>query len=232
MIQRFPNCFYGEHLVHLAIFDLDNTLLAGDSDYSWGQFLARTGAIDGAAYAVQNQIFYEEYQRGTLDIDAFLRFSLAPLARFEVAQLDAWRAEFVQTVIAPMVTDKARALVEQHRARGDELLIITATNKFVTAPIAALFGIDHLLATEPEMQDGRYTGNYRGVPTFQAGKQQALAEWLATRDCRPSRTWFYSDSRNDLPLLEAVDHPVAVDPDSVLRARAEAAGWPIISLRD
>ncbi|WP_407276352.1 HAD family hydrolase [Halothiobacillus sp. DCM-1] len=218
--------------MHLAIFDLDNTLLAGDSDHSWGQFLAGTGAVDGAAYAAQNQVFYEDYQRGTLDIDAFLRFSLAPLARFSVDELLAWRREFIETVITPLVTDKARALVEQHRARGDELLIITATNYFVTEPIAALFGIEHLLATRPEMKDGRYTGNYQGVPTFQAGKQTALAAWLATRGEQPERTWFYSDSRNDLPLLEAVDHPVAVDPDPVLRARAQAAGWPIISLRD
>lgn len=218
--------------MQLAIFDLDNTLLAGDSDHSWGQFLAQTGAVDGEAYARQNQVFYEEYQRGSLDIDAFLRFSLAPLARFSIDELHAWRAVFVAEVIAPMVTEKARALVEQHRAQGDELLIITATNKFVTAPIAALFGIEHLLATEPEMKDGRYTGNYQGVPTFQAGKQKALADWLAARGAAPSKTWFYSDSRNDLPLLEAVDHPVAVDPDLVLRAHAEAAGWPIISLRD
>ncbi len=218
--------------MQLAIFDLDNTLLAGDSDHSWGQFLARTGAVDGAAYAAQNQRFYEDYQRGTLDIDAFLRFSLAPLARFPVAELHAWRAEFVRTVIEPMITDKAQALVAQHRAQGDELLIITATNKFVTEPIAALFGIEHLLATEPELESGRYTGNYCGVPTFQAGKQKALADWLAARGSAPSKTWFYSDSRNDLPLLEAVDHPVAVDPDAVLRARAEQAGWPIISLRD
>lgn len=218
--------------MQLAIFDLDNTLLAGDSDHGWGQFLARTGAVDGAAYAAQNQRFYEDYQRGTLDIDAFLRFSLAPLARFPVAQLHAWRAEFVETVIRPMMTDKAQALVDHHRAQGDELLIITATNKFVTEPIAALFGIEHLLATEPEFIEGRYTGNYRGVPTFQAGKQKALADWLATRDFVPTKTWFYSDSRNDLPLLAAVDHPVAVDPDAVLRAHAEQAGWPIISLRD
>ncbi len=217
--------------MQLAIFDLDNTLLAGDSDHAWGQYLADVGAVDRAAYSAKNQIFYEEYQRGTLDIDAFLRFSLAPLAQHEPDRLTAWRAEFIRSIIAPMVTDQAQKLVEHHRQRGDELLIITATNAFVTAPIAALFGIEHLLATQPTFKDGRYTGGYDGTPTFQAGKQLALNEWLAARQFHPEKTWFYSDSRNDLPLLEAVDHPVAVDPDAVLRARAEAAGWPIISLR-
>lgn len=218
--------------MHLAIFDLDNTLLAGDSDHAWGQFLADVGAVNRDAYSAKNQIFYEEYQRGTLDIDAFLKFSLAPLAAHEPAQLIAWRAEFIHSVITPMVTDKARNLVAHHRQRGDELLIITATNAFVTAPIAELFGIEHLLATQPTLRAGRYTGGYDGTPTFQAGKRLVLDQWLAARQWQPAKTWFYSDSRNDLPLLEAVDHPVAVDPDVVLRERALAAGWPIISLRD
>lgn len=218
--------------MHLAIFDLDNTLLAGDSDHAWGQFLAAVGAVDPEVYRARNQIFYEEYQRGTLDIDAFLRFSLAPLAQHQPEQLLAWRAEFVRSIIEPMVTEKAQHLVAHHRQRHDELLIITATNAFVTAPIADLFGIEHLLATQPTFKDGRYTGEYEGTPTFQAGKRLALDQWLAGLQWQPEKTWFYSDSRNDLPLLETVDHPVAVDPDTVLRERALAAGWPIISLRN
>lgn len=218
--------------MQLAIFDLDNTLLAGDSDHAWGQFLADIGAVDSEAYAQQNQIFYEEYQQGTLDIDAFLRFSLAPLAKYPIEQLHIWRAQFVSEKISPMVTDKAKRLVEHHRQRGDEMLIITATNAFVTQPIAELFGIEHLLATQPSIVEGKYTGGYDGTPTFQAGKQAALAEWLQARQLQPTKTWFYSDSRNDLPLLNAVDHPVAVDPDTALREYAMNEGWPIISLRD
>ncbi len=218
--------------MQLAIFDLDNTLLAGDSDHAWGQFLAEIGAVDHDAYARQNQVFYEEYQRGTLDIDAFLRFSLAPLAQHSVEQLHAWRAQFLTEKIEPMITEKAKDLVEHHRQHGDELLIITATNAFVTQPIAALFGIEHLLATQPSMVEGKYTGAYDGIPTFQAGKQRALTEWLHARQLQPSRTWFYSDSLNDLPLLNTVDHPVAVDPDTTLRAYALKEGWPIISLRN
>ena len=218
--------------MQLAIFDLDNTLLAGDSDHAWGQFLADIGAVDSETYAQQNQIFYEEYQRGTLDIDAFLRFSLAPLAKYPIEQLHTWRAQFVAEKISPMVTDKAKSLVEHHRQRGDEMLIITATNAFVTQPIAELFGIEHLLATQPSIVEGKYTGGYDGTPTFQSGKQTALTEWLEVRQLQPTKTWFYSDSRNDLPLLNAVDHPVAVDPDTALREYALNEGWPIISLRD
>ena len=218
--------------MQLAIFDLDNTLLAGDSDHAWGQFLADIGAVDSETYAQQNQIFYEEYQRGTLDIDAFLRFSLAPLAKYPIEQLHTWRAQFVAEKISPMVTDKAKSLVEHHRQRGDEMLIITATNAFVTQPIAELFGIEHLLATQPSIVEGKYTGGYDGTPTFRSGKQTALTEWLEVRQLQPTKTWFYSDSRNDLPLLNAVDHPVAVDPDTALREYALNEGWPIISLRD
>lgn len=218
--------------MQLAIFDLDNTLLAGDSDHAWGQFLADIGAVDGAAYAQKNQQFYEAYQQGSLDINEFLRFSLAPLAQYPIEQLHSWRAQFVAEKIQPMVTEKSRKLVEHHRQQGDELLIITATNAFVTEPIAHLFGIDHLLATQPEMVQGRYTGAYEGIPTFQSGKLTALEQWLSDQGYRPEKTWFYSDSRNDLPLLKSVDHPVAVDPDDVLRQHALSAGWPIISLRD
>ncbi|HUX83171.1 MAG TPA: HAD family hydrolase [Halothiobacillus sp.] len=217
--------------MQLAIFDLDNTLIEGDSDHAWGQYLAEIGAVDRTEYAHRNQMFYEEYQRGTLDIQAFLKFSLAPLARYPKEQLFAWRAQFVADIIAPMIKEPARELVEHHRQKGDELMIITATNAFVTEPIAALFGIDHLLATKPAEADDRYTGEYVGIPTFQEGKQIVLDQWLKDRQFTPSKTWFYSDSRNDIPLLAAVDHPVAVDPDTVLRSHAEAEGWSIITLR-
>jgi len=223
---------FGDLFVQLAIFDLDNTLLAGDSDYAWGQFLAQTGAVDAEEYAERNRAFYEDYLAGTLDIDAFLHFSLAPLAQHTVEQLEAWRAQFLEEVIVPMITESARELVEKHRHKGHELMIITATNAFVTEPIAARFGIEHLLATRPERVEGRYTGSYVGTPTFQEGKIRALDEWLAARAAQPEKTWFYSDSRNDIPLLERVNHPVAVDPDNVLRGHAEQLDWPIISLRD
>lgn len=217
--------------MQLAIFDLDNTLIEGDSDHAWGQYLAEIGAVDRTEYAHRNQMFYEEYQRGTLDIQAFLKFSLAPLARYPQKQLFAWRAQFVADIIEPMIKEPARELVEHHRKKGDELMIITATNAFVTEPIAALFGIEHLLATKPAEVDGRYTGEYIGIPTFQEGKQIALDQWLKDRQLTPTKTWFYSDSRNDIPLLAAVDHPVAVDPDTMLRGHAEAEGWSIITLR-
>ncbi len=218
--------------VQLAIFDLDHTLLNGDSDYAWGQFLAQTGAVDAEEYARRNRAFYEDYLAGTLDIDAFLKFSLAPLAQHPATQLEEWRNQFLQEMIAPMIQPAARALVEKHREKGHTLMIITATNAFVTEPIAALFGIDHLLATRPERNGGQYTGEYVGIPTFQEGKIRALEAWLQAQTEEPEKTWFYSDSRNDIPLLEQVDHPVAVDPDEVLKAHAETKLWPIISLRD
>lgn len=218
-------------MMKLAIFDLDNTLLAGDSDYAWGQFMADVGAVDREDYEARNRAFYEDYMAGTLDIDAFLKFSLAPLARHEPEQLRAWHEAFLTRVIDPMITPAARRLVTHHRDKGHTLMIITATNAFVTRPIARRFEIEHLLATEPEMIDGRYTGNYVGTPTFQAGKIDALEEWLAAQSAKPETTWFYSDSRNDIPLLERVDHPVAVDPDPHLREHADARNWPVMSLR-
>ncbi|MHB9021907.1 MAG: histidinol-phosphatase [Halothiobacillus sp.] len=231
-ISRQTNLSQGpEDIMHLAIFDLDNTLIEGDSDHAWGQYLAEIGAVDRTEHAQLNQMFYEEYQRGTLDMQAFLKFSLAPLARYPLEQLFAWRAQFVADIIAPMIKAPALKLVEHHRQKGDELMIITATNAFITEPIAALFSIEHLLATQPAVVDGRYTGEYVGIPTFQKGKQIALDQWLTSRQLKPSTTWFYSDSCNDIPLLATVDQPVAVDPDTVLRHHAEAKGWPIISLR-
>ncbi|TCT22000.1 HAD family hydrolase [Thiobaca trueperi] len=216
----------------LAIFDLDNTLLGGDSDYLWGGFLVAEGIVDGDSYARANERFYREYRDGTLDIDEFLRFALRPLRDHPRALLESLRERFVAELIEPIMLPAARDLIESHRAAGDTLLIITATNAFVTAPIAARFGIPHLLATLPaEDDEGNYTGEVASVPTFQQGKVIRLEQWLAEQRLDLTGSRFYSDSHNDLPLLERVDHPVAVDPDPRLRAIAEARGWPVISLR-
>lgn len=216
----------------LAIFDLDNTLLGGDSDYLWGRFLVEREIVDGERYERENQRFYDEYKAGTLDIFEFLEFSLAPLARHDRAQLQRWHADFMAEKIAPIMLPAARELLAKHRRQGDYLLIITATNAFVTAPIAEALGVDHLLATEPEQRDGAYTGKVAGTPCFKEGKVERLEQWLAETGRNLAGSWFYSDSHNDLPLLERVSHPVAVDPDETLAAHAEAKGWPILSLRE
>jgi HAD superfamily hydrolase (TIGR01490 family) len=215
----------------LAIFDLDNTLLGGDSDYLWGRFLVEQGHVDGAYYERENQRYYEEYKAGTLDIYEFLRFSLRPLAEHDMATLQQWRRQFMAEKITPIMLPEAAALLQKHREAGDFLLIITATNSFVTAPIAAALGVDHLLATEPERVNGRYTGEVAGTPCFQQGKVTRLNAWLAETGHNLAGSWFYSDSHNDLPLLEMVSHPVAVDADETLSAHATARGWPLISLR-
>ena len=220
--------------VQLACFDLDNTLLATDSDHEWGQFLIDLGLRDRERHAAANDRFYADYQAGTLDIDAFLAYQLAPLAEHEPAQLERWHARFMRERILPRITRGARKLVQQHREAGHTLVIITATNAFVTAPIAAEFGIEHLIATEPERVDGRYTGRYAGTPSFREGKVTRLEAWLAERSASLAgvcESWFYSDSRNDLPLLERVTHPVAVNPDPALEAVAHERRWPVISLR-
>ena len=215
----------------LAIFDLDNTLLAGDSDYLWGQFLVARGLVDGALYARENERFYRDYREGTLDIHAFLRFALRPLKEHPRALMEALREEFLRACIAPIMLPAARALIESHRAAGDTLLIITATNAFVTAPIAAAFGVPNLIATEPERRGAHYTGEVAGIPAFREGKVRRLEDWLAARGAGLAGSRFYSDSHNDLPLLLRVEGPVAVDPDPRLRAEAESRGWPVISLR-
>ena len=216
----------------LAIFDLDNTLLAGDSDYLWGVFLAERGIVDAGHYERENERFYQEYKEGRLDIHEFLRFSLAPLARHAPSELAAWRDAFLVEKIDPIILPRARQLVDRHRLAGDTLLIITATNSFVTAPIAARLGIPHLIATEPVLRDGRYTGEVDGIPSFREGKVLRLEQWLDAHRTPLAGSSFYSDSHNDLPLLERVDHPVAVDPDAALATIARARGWPILSLRD
>ncbi|NEV62001.1 HAD family hydrolase [Thiorhodococcus minor] len=215
----------------LAIFDLDNTLLDGDSDYLWGCFLASCGIVDGAHYERENERFYLEYQAGTLDIAEFLRFSLRPLRDHPRSQMEALRARFVEEQIAPIMLPAAYDLIATHKASGDTPLIITATNAFVTAPIAARFRVDHLIATLPEERDGVYTGEVSGVPSFREGKVTRLQAWLEDQGMTLEGSAFYSDSHNDIPLLERVDRPVAVDPDDRLRETAQARGWPILSLR-
>ena len=220
--------------MNLVLFDLDNTLLAGDSDYEWGQFLIAKGVLDGHHYETKNKAFYEDYKAGRLDIYAFLAFALRPLATHSREQLDAWHAEFLQTRIRPMITPAARALVQKHLQNADLVAVITATNSFVTGPIAKELGIPNLIATDPEEVDGRFTGEVAGTPCFREGKVVRIEHFLEAHGTtldRLDNSWFYSDSHNDLPLLERVRHPVAVDPDPVLRAHAQEKGWPVISLR-
>ncbi len=221
--------------MNLVLFDLDNTLLAGDSDFEWAQFLIRKGVLDREVQEAKNVQFYEQYKAGTLDIFEFLDFQLAPLARHPRAQLDAWHREFVHTTIRPMITDKARALVRQHLDGGALVAVVTATNSFVTGPIVlGELGIPHLVATIPAQEGGAFTGKPRGMPAFKAGKIERVDNWLESLGLHWGSfecSWFYSDSHNDLPLMTRVTSPVAVDPDDTLRAHAQAAGWPVISLR-
>ena len=216
----------------LAIFDLDNTLLGGDSDYLWGRFLVEKGIVDGRWYDRENLRFYNEYKAGTLDIHEFLRFSLRPLSEHDMATLSEWHRQFMKEKIEPIMLPKAAALLEKHRAQGDYLLIITATNRFVTEPIAQALGVDELIATDPEIIGGRYSGGVNGVPCFQQGKVTRLEQWLKRSGHHLAGSYFYSDSRNDIPLLEMVENPVAVDPDETLEDHARLKGWPVISLRD
>lgn len=215
----------------LAIFDLDNTLISDDSDFLWGQFLVDQGIVDKNQYEEANAKFYDDYKRGELDIVEFLHFSLAPLAKHDPEQLYRWRSQFVDEIIKPIQLKLAIKLVNKHRFKGDTVLVITATNRFVTEPIVKLFGIDNLLATTPEFVDGRYTGQFEGTPCFQEGKVKLLEEWLENSSETMENSWFYSDSHNDLPLLKLVDNPVAVDPDDALKAYAEEHNWSIMSLR-
>ncbi len=214
----------------LALFDLDNTLLAGDSDYLWGVFLAERGVVDRDVYERENERFYQEYKEGRLDIMEFLAFSLRPLAENDPEQLRAWREAFLAEKIEPLITENARLLVDMHRKRGDTLAVITATNAFVTAPIAERFGIPNLIATDPEVVDGRFTGRVAGTPCFREGKVKRLKAWLEGREERLENAWFYSDSHNDLPLLELVSHPMPVDPDPTLETVAADRGWPVLYL--
>ncbi len=220
--------------MNLALFDLDNTLLACDSDYEWGQYLVDRGVLGRAEYEAQNAAFYEQYKAGTLDIHEFLGFALRPLAEHTPQDLERWHADFMAARIRPAMGAPARALVRRHLDAGDLCAVVTATNSFVTAPIAREFGVAHLVATEPERLAGRFTGRVAGVPCFKDGKIARVESWLAGEGRRLqdfAQSTFYSDSHNDLPLLERVTHPVAVDPDEVLAAEAGRRGWPVISLR-
>lgn len=220
--------------MNLALFDLDNTLLSGDSDYEWGQFLVDRGVLDAAEYEAQNREFYARYVAGSLDIHEFLGFALRPLAEHEPGDLARWHAEFMRSRILPMISGTARALVARHRDAQELCAIVTATNSFVTAPIAREFGVAHLIATEPESVNGRYTGRVAGTPCFREGKIRRVANWLEGLGLalpQFGQSTFYSDSHNDLPLLERVTRPVAVDPDPQLEAEAKRRGWPVISLR-
>jgi HAD superfamily hydrolase (TIGR01490 family) len=220
--------------MNLALFDLDNTLIACDSDYEWGQFLVDRGVLERDAYEAQNAAFYEQYKAGVLDIHEFLGFALRPLAEHAPADLERWHAEFMAARIRPAMSAAAKSLVQRHLAAGDLCAVVTATNSFVTAPIAREFGVPHLLATEPERSAGRFTGRVAGIPCFREGKIARVEAWLAAQGRRLqefAQSSFYSDSHNDLPLLERVSRPVAVDPDAALAAAAARRGWPVISLR-
>lgn len=216
----------------LAIFDLDNTLLGGDSDYLWGRYLAENNLVDAQQYHDANLAFMHDYEAGRLDINAFLEFVFEPLAKNNMEDLLKWRADYLQQKIIPIILPKGLELIEHHRQRGDTLLIITATNSFLTTPIAKLLNIDNLIGTDPEIRDGRYTGKVQGVPSFQQGKVTRLQQWLTEHQYDLKGSYFYSDSRNDLPLLEQVETPIAVDPDEKLAEIAQQRHWKILSLRE
>ncbi len=222
--------------MNLTLFDLDHTLLPLDSDYEWGQFLARIGAVDATAFAARNAEFFRQYQAGALDPVEYLEFAFGTLASFPRAQLDAWHAQFMAEVIHPAIKPRAQELVKRHQDAGDLVMIITATNRFVTAPIADVFGVQNLIAAEPDLTaDGNITGKVVGTPPFGSGKVVNLQSWLATLDKTLDsfeRSTFYSDSQNDIPLLSLVTHPVATNPNARLTAHAQTQGWPILNLFD
>jgi HAD superfamily hydrolase (TIGR01490 family) len=218
----------------LAIFDLDHTLLPLDSDYEWGQFICRIGAVDADAFSKRNAVFFEQYKDGTLNPNEYLEFAFGTLAGFSTAQRDAWHQQFMHEVIEPAITPAARALVQKHQDNGDLTLIITATNRFVTAPIAQAFGVANLIAAEPALNEhGEFTGKPHGTPPFGPGKVTNLHAWLAARKMRLSdfgASYFYSDSQNDIPLLSVVTHPVATNPNALLADHARVHGWPVLHL--
>jgi len=215
----------------LAIFDLDNTLLSGDSDHLWGVYLTENNIVDASYYEKENDRFYREYKDGTLDIMEFLTFSLKPLSQHSIKQLDLWHEDFLKQKIIPLISSKTKALIKKHKDQGDTLLVITATNHFVTAPIVKYLGIEHIIATNPEIINGAYTGAVNGIPSFKEGKIERLNAWLSEEKINMDSACFYSDSINDLSLLELVEHPIAVDPDEKLEEIAKRRNWPILSLR-
>jgi HAD superfamily hydrolase (TIGR01490 family) len=218
----------------LAIFDLDNTLLRGDSDHAWGEFLISQGLADAESHRRQNDAFYAQYKAGTLDMTKYLEFAISPVVGFSRQQLDMLHEQFMAQFVEPMMLPSAQSLVNSHLNAGDICLIVTATNRFVTEPIARRLGVHDLIATDLEESGGVYTGRIAGIPCFQAGKINKLQEWIAARPDQSldlKHSIFYSDSFNDIPLLEAAGSAVAVDPDETLHAHAQKRGWPIISLR-
>ena len=220
--------------MNLALFDLDNTLLIGDSDYKWAQFLIEKELLDRTEYESRNIEFYEQYKAGTLDIHQFLDFQLQPLSRYSRIQLDSWHNEFMKKEIMPQIAPGAYKLINTHMQEGDLCIIITATNRFVTEPIAKMLGINNLIATEPDQNEGEFNGKIVGTPCFREGKIKRLEEWMDEHNLTWLsflKSWFYSDSLNDIPLLNKVSNPIAVDPDPTLRKYAKKNSWPIISLR-
>jgi HAD superfamily hydrolase (TIGR01490 family) len=215
----------------LAIFDLDNTLIGGDSDFLWGEFIGEEGIVDANAYRKKNEYFYQQYDLGTLDIYAWLEFCLEPLTRYSMTELQELHHRFMIQKIEPILLDKAQNCINRHKERGDTVLVITASTSFVTAPIVKKYGINHLLATEPEIKAGRYTGGVSGMPCFQSGKIDKLMPWLQKNEETLTGSTFYSDSHNDLPLLELVDNPVAVNADKILAKIAQTNGWDILNWR-
>lgn len=215
----------------VALFDLDNTLLDGDSDYLWGEFLCDQGVVDRARYRSENARYYQAYRDGTLDIHEFLAFGLRPLAEHTPEQLHHWRTQFIRDCIVPIIPASSRALLEKHREKGHQCVIVTATNRFITEPIAAELGVDHLLASTPEQRNGGYTGRLADAPCFREGKVQHVSRWLNENNENWQESWFYSDSHNDLPLLERVSHPVVVNGDAALKKIAGECGWPLLDLR-
>jgi len=215
----------------LAIFDLDHTLLNGDSDYLWGEYMVANRIVDETEYQRQNRAFLQDYKRGQLDNHQYLEFALKPLTLHSMDNLYRWRADYLENWIKPIIATGTHDLLEHHRSQNDTLLIVSATNLFITEPIAELLGIPHILSTEPEIVDRRYTGRYLGVPTYKEGKVVALNAWLEDSDHSLDDSYFYSDSINDLPLLEKVSTPVAVNPDDALTGIARERGWQILDLR-
>jgi len=231
--NRYNNAFYYGILqdMTLALFDLDNTLLSGDSDFEWGEYLVKRGLVDRESYAKSNQYFLEQYQQGTLNIFEYSRFSFKPLADNKREDLLNWRTDFINHTIRPMISTESKALINKHKTQGDTLVIITATNSFITRPIANLLGIKHLIATEVQQNEQGYIAEVRGIPCFKEGKVIRLKTWLKEHQMTLEGSYFYSDSHNDLPLLELVDHAFAVDPDEILETTAKTNDWPILSLR-
>lgn len=216
----------------LALFDLDNTLIAGDSDYEWGRWLVSQSRVDAGYYERMNERFYRQYQAGELDIYAYLDFALAPLASIDPTELLALRDDFMARIIEPLWLPRAEQLLSRHRQQGDCLVIVSATNRFIVEPICHKLGVREIIATEPEIRKGRYTGKVSGVPSYREGKVERVKSWMEGSGQTLDDSYFYSDSLNDMALLQAVDHPVVVDPDPQLKAEAQIRGWPIISLRD